>query len=157
MTTISTTLEILDSYNGELFIDASFWIAMMNPRDERYNQAKLIWEFVIREEMHPLTTNWTLYEAVTHLNGRLLARHDLALNLLDLAHSTAIVENAADFEDLTLAVFETHSERRWSVVDCANFVCIRERQSRFALSYDSRDFSQAQREFGFTLLGYLHP
>ena len=156
MTATSTILEMLDSYSGEIFIDASFWIAMMNPRDEHYNQARVIWESIIRGEMRPLTTNWTLHEAATHLNSRGMARHDLALNLLDLVHGTAIVENASDFEELTLEVFKSHSGRRWSVVDCANFVCIRERQSRFALSYDVRDFSQAQTEFGFTLLGYVH-
>ena len=101
-----------------------------------------------------VTTTWTLYEALTTLNGG-FGRHDLALALYEMTRDTAIlVIDASDVEDMALHVFTTHSDKRWSVVDCANFVCIRERQSRYAFAYDE-DFNQAQSEFGFTRLGPL--
>ena len=60
--------------------------------------------------------------------------------------------DASQFEQRALDVFRSHADKRWSVVDCANFVCIRERGYRLALSFD-RDFAQAQVEFGFEALG----
>ena len=72
--------------------------------------------------------------------------------LLDLAARTTYVDSASRLESQNINVFRSHSDKRWSVVDCANFVCIKDRGIRQAVSFD-RDFAQAQNEFGFTLLG----
>lgn len=137
-----------------MFIDASFWIALMDRTDQNHDHATEHWLSTSGVEWRRITTNWTLYEALTFLNSRAKARHDLALGLLNLIDtSNTLVVDAASFEDAALDIFRTHSDKRWSVVDCANFVCIQERQSLFALSYDKRDFRQAQTEFGFLLLG----
>ena len=136
-----------------MFIDASFWIALMDITDQNHAHATEHWLSTSGVERRLITTNWTLYEALTILNGR-HARHDLVLELLDLVHRTnTFVADASAFEQDALTIFTTHSDKRWSVVDCASFVCIQERQSGFALSYDERDFQQAQTEFGFLLLG----
>jgi predicted nucleic acid-binding protein len=99
-----------------------------------------------------LTTNWTLYEAITILNGRRVRRHDLAVNLLNIAQDSTVIADASDYEQQALEIFRSHADKRWSVVDCANFVCIRERHRAMVLSFD-RDFAQAQVEFGFAVLG----
>ena len=135
----------------EVFIDASFWIAVSFPPDAHSGRALPFWELILQRDRPTVTTNWTLYEAATFLNGK-RRRHDLAIELLDLADRTAQIVDASSLENEALGVFRSHSDKRWSVVDCANFVCIRERKSQYALSFD-RDFSQAQSEFGFTLLG----
>ena len=136
--------------NYEVFIDASFWVALIYKRDQNYGDAREHWERVNRSGRRIVTTNWTLYEALTILNGR-HARHDLVLELLDLVHRTnTFVADASAFEQDALTIFTTHTDKRWSVVDCANFACIRQRSTLFALSYDERDFGQAQTEFGFT-------
>ena len=103
--------------------------------------------------MRVVTTNWTLYEALTIINGRRVGRHDLALSLIDRVYGRSTVVDASQFEQEALEIFVSHSDKRWSVVDCANFVCIRERGARFALSFD-RDFAQAQSEFTFQVLGF---
>lgn len=137
-----------------MFVDASFWIALMDRIDQNHAHATEHWRFTSGVEWRRITTNWTLYEALTFLNSRSKARHDLALGLLNLIDtSNTLVVDAAAFEDAALDIFRTHSDKRWSVVDCASFVCIQERQSGFALSYDKRDFRQAQTEFVFRLLG----
>ncbi|MCE2458950.1 MAG: type II toxin-antitoxin system VapC family toxin [Dehalococcoidia bacterium] len=137
---------------GEVFIDASFWLAYANPRDERSRLASRIWNDLSRQRLGLVTTNWTLYEALTYLNSRRTGRHDLAERLLDVARRRAQVVDASQFEQQALDIFISHSDKRWSVVDCANFVCIRERGSLFASSFD-RDFVQAQSEFSFRVLG----
>ncbi len=137
---------------GEVFVDAGFWIAFAYMRDRHYRDARNQWQFVIDQDLSLITTNWTLYEALTFLNTRQRNRHELAMDLLSLAERAAEVIDASDFEREALEIFRSHSDKRWSVVDCANFVCIRERGSPFALSFD-RDFAQAQVEFGFEVLG----
>ena len=81
-----------------------------------------------------------------------VSRHDLALSLIERAYRRSTVVDAAQYEGEALEVFRSHSDKRWSVVDCANFVCIRERGAPLALSFD-RDFVQAQGEFMFRALG----
>lgn len=151
MTVTPLGLDILDGYIGEIFVDASFWIALANPHDGNHNATRRIWGYVLEKDLQPITTNWTLYEALTHLNSRTIARHDLALGLSVLVHSTSIVEDASAIEQETIATFRHYSDRRWSIVDCANFVCIGERGIMLALSYDD-DFCRAQDAFHFTRL-----
>ena len=134
----------------EVFVDASFWVAIFFPRDQNHRSAQLLWEPILRRDRSATTTNWTLYEALTFLNRR--GRHGLALDLLELARRTTDIDDASRREAEALSIFERHPDKSWSVVDCANFACIRERRSLWALSFD-RDFVQAQAEFGFTLLG----
>ena len=136
----------------EVFLDASFWVALVFPADQNHERAGSLWEPILGIDRRTVTTDWTLYEALTVLNGRRARRHDLALQLLNLARRSTDIVAASELEARTLEVFTNHSDKRWSVVDCANFVCISERRSMWALAFD-RDFVQAQSEFGFTLLG----
>ena len=134
-----------------MFIDASFWIARFYPRDQDHSLAERWWRRLIRENWNAVTTNWTLYEALTFLNSRRVRRHDLALDVMDAAYRHASVVDAAQYERQALDVFRARVDKRWSVEDCASFVCIRERGAVWALSFD-RDFAQAQYEFNFTTL-----
>ncbi len=77
----------------------------------------------------------------------------MAIELLVLVEQAVDIVDASQFEQQALDIFRSHSDKRWSVVDCANFVCIRERGTPFALSFD-RDFAQAQSEFMFQVLGF---
>ena len=138
----------------EVFIDAGFWIALISRRQEHYHEARRLWESAISNRWFRITTNWTLYEALTYLNST-AGRHDLALELLALVDRTKVdvVRVSNGWEEEALNVFTSHSDKSWSVVDCANFICIKERQSNWAFSFDG-DFAQAQTEFGFTHLGH---
>ncbi len=135
---------------SEVFIDASFWIALHHGRDVHHEQAGRTWSHILTQNVTSATTNWTLYEAASFLNGRF--RHDTSLELLDLAGRATQIVDAVEYERRALNVFTSHADKRWSVVDCASFVCIRERGTQLALSFD-RDFVQAQNEFGFTVMG----
>ena len=136
----------------EVFIDAGFWIAFTRDRDSHHREANDLWRSEVSGIRRPVTTNWTLYEALTYLNSRQRNRHDLAMGLLEFAASTSEIIDAAQYERQALDVFRARVDKRWSVADCASFVCIRERGATRALSFD-RDFAQAQREFNFTILG----
>ena len=136
----------------ELFVDASFWTALFYSPDQRHPEALTIWREIIAARWGTVTTNWTLYETLTFLTGR--GRHYVALQVHTfVSQSTSIVhiENAG-LEDRSLEIFRQHSDKRWSVVDCANFACIEQNQCEYALAYDG-DFRQAQAEFKFNVFG----
>jgi predicted nucleic acid-binding protein len=137
---------------NEVFVDASYWVALVFARDVNNPESVSQWQGIMSRGWGILTTNWTLYEAITILNGRRVRRHDLAVRLLNLAQDSGEIVDAAEYEQQALEIFKSHTDKRWSIVDCANFVCIRERHSTMALSFD-RDFAQAQAEFGFAVLG----
>ena len=136
----------------EIFIDAGFWIALFYPWDQQHDRARIVWDELMAQQWPSVTTNWTLYEVLTFLNGR-PRRHDLATAALDsVSQLSEIVHiESAELETRSLEIFRGHSDKRWSVVDCASFACIESRNSEFAISYD-RNFEQAQSEFVFQLM-----
>jgi predicted nucleic acid-binding protein len=135
----------------EIFVDTDFWIALFYRRDEHYEEARTTWREVIRTRWPTITNNWILYEALTFFNCR-LGRHDIAVEAFDMvSNSSEIVRiEGATLENRSLEIFRQHSDKRWSVVDCANFACIELRHCEFALAYD-HNFEQAQLEFSFQL------
>ncbi|MCH7800875.1 MAG: type II toxin-antitoxin system VapC family toxin [Chloroflexi bacterium] len=143
---------LTDFRNAIVFVDASFWVALIHHEDQYHPVSEDIWDRLLRHDATIITTNWTLYEALTFLNSRRRGRHDLAMELHALAMNSGEIVDASAYEQQALEIFRSHTDKRWSVVDCANFVCIRERHSTMALSFD-RDFAQAQAEFGFAVLG----
>jgi uncharacterized protein len=134
----------------EIFIDASFWTALFYARDERHTDARNVWPEIHSSQWLMLTTNWTLYETLTFLSSR--RRHDIAVQALDfITRSAQLVRiEIAGLENRSLEIFRRHSDKRWSVVDCANFACIEQRRCEQALSYDG-NFRQAQGEFNFQM------
>jgi predicted nucleic acid-binding protein len=139
----------------EVFVDASFWTALFYGPDERHSQAENTWRQIDNSEWLAVTSNWPLYETLTHLCSR--RRYDLAVQVLDLvSDSTSILivrVEEAGLETRSLEIFRRHSDKRWSVVDCANFACIEQLQCQYALSYD-RNFDQAQLEFKFQIFRF---
>ena len=133
----------------EIFIDAGFWIALFYRWDQQHDRARMVWDELMTQRWPIVTSNWTLYETVTFLNGR-PRRHDLAIAALDFVSqlSEIVYIEHAELETRSLEIFRAHSDEGWSVVDCASFACIESRQSEFAISYD-RNFEHAQAEFGF--------
>ncbi len=135
----------------EVFSDASIWISLVYGHDKRLPEAGALWRRVTEEKRSLVTTTWTVYEAITFLSaGR--RRHDLATRVLRLANTGATIVNAAQYEREALEIFTSHSDKRWSVVDCASFVCMGKHRTRYALSFDG-DFAQAQAEFRFNTIG----
>ena len=134
----------------EVFVDANFWVALADSSDQHFLRAQRLWDTTVGPRWAKITTNWTLYEALTFLSGR-KARHDLAVDVLDLARISAEVLDAGRYEDGGLGVFVSHADKQWSVVDCTSFMCIQDRHCAYALSFD-RDFVQAQNEFGFIVM-----
>ena len=129
-----------------LLIDASAWVALLYPGDRNHTRAAAIWKELIENDWLLYTTNWTLYEAATFLSCR-LGRHDRATQLLSFDENITVL-SADEVEEAAISTFREHGDKRWSVVDCANFHALRGHGCLQAFAFD-QNFQQAQEEFGF--------
>lgn len=132
-----------------IFIDTPAWVALFSPNDRNHGRARLLWKEMIDSDWSLCTTNWTLYEAVTFLSCR-LGRHDRATQLLSFAENITVL-SADEVEEEAINTFNDHGDKRWSMVDCANFHALRRHGCRQAFAFD-KNFQQAQEEFGFNVL-----
>lgn len=136
--------------NGEVFIDASAWVALFWPSDGNFGSAERTWQELIKQDWLLVTTNWTLYEALTFMNTH--GRHDWAMKLLEQAEECSqIVSIDRETEESAMDWFARYQDKTWSVVDCANLETIRRRSCGRAFAFD-RHFLQASGMIGFQVL-----
>ena len=126
-----------------IFVDTSFWIARLLPRDRRHHEATDINRATTGERL--VTSDHVVGETWTFLARR--AGHAGAVAWLDqLLGSTINVERiSADDAREAWAWLRTHDERAYSYVDATSFALMRRRRIDHALAFDD-DFAAA----GFT-------
>lgn len=118
-----------------IFVDSSFWIARMLPRDRRHAEA------VELEERHDrgllLTSSAVAGETWTFLRSR--SGHAGAMSWLDrvrAAANTRVERIDADLEEQAWAWLRVHDERAYSFVDATSFALMRKLRLREALAFD---------------------
>lgn len=122
------------------FVDSSFWVALLSPRDEHHEVAAAIWQ---RDPGALLSTNLVVGETWTFLRRR--RGHSQAVRFLDaVSRSPRLTIVRADEEDELEALrwLRRHDEREYSFVDAVSFAVMRRRRLREALAFDG-DFSSA--------------
>jgi predicted nucleic acid-binding protein len=118
----------------EVFADAFYYIALLNPAD-RFHAAAIEATQVLLEPL--VTTAWVLIEvadalsapAVRHRTGRLLEE------IKDDPNVTLISEFEPWFER-GLALFRSRADKSWSLTDCISFEVMSARGLRDALTGD---------------------
>lgn len=122
------------------FVDTGFVIALINEDDDHHVEAQQLSD---RYENSPfITTDAVLLEV-----GNALAKN--------FKHEgTQIIHYFQDSSDVTvvhlnpvlfnrgLALYESHNDKTWGLVDCVSFVVMREMDVTDALTFD-RHFTQA--------------
>jgi predicted nucleic acid-binding protein len=122
------------------FVDSSFWIAFVAPRDQRHAQAAAIWA---ADPGALITTNLVVGETWTFLRKR--ADHRNAVRFIDQVErspSTTLVHVGPDLEEEAWRWLRRHDERPYSFVDATSFALMRRRRLREALAFDG-DFTAA--------------
>ena len=122
------------------FVDSSFWIAFVAPRDARHEEAEAIWA---ARPGALMTTNHVLGQTWTFLRRR--ADHRKAMWFLDhVARSPSLTTAHVDedLEEESWRWLRRHDERPYSFVDATSFAVMRRRRLREALAFDG-DFSAA--------------
>jgi uncharacterized protein len=131
-----------------IFIDTSYFLALVNGRDKYHQAAKAI----AAQVTPPFITS----EAVLFELGNALARPPhrmLGIQALRQIRADATIEIVSIGPDLfaqTVAFYQSRPDKAWGLTDCSSFVIMQQRGLREALTADTH-FEQA----GFTrLLSY---
>jgi predicted nucleic acid-binding protein len=130
-----------------VFVDSSFWVALMRPRDQTNARARGRIEEIARAGRHPLTSNFVVVETYQVLLARENRR--FALRFLDRIEASAIVEVAATPHDQSRAreMLRRYDDKDFSLTDAISFAMMERLGIREAIAFDVR-FEQ----YGFALL-----
>ena len=126
-----------------LFADSGHWIALLHPRDQMHERAKLV-----AAGLGPVaivTTQMALAEELNHLSREGERFRNLAVQMVRELEGSPDVEIVPQTDAQFRAAVERYasrSDQRWSLTDCASFLVVEERNLTEALAYD-RDFEQA--------------
>lgn len=126
-----------------IFVDTSFFVALLDPRDKNHSRAVEALEGLENRRLRDLllTTNNVVLETITV--ARYEAGHSLAVKAGEMLyseklarlHRTSAQEEAAAFEYL-----RKYEDKEYSAVDCLSFVVMEKLGIREALAFDS-DFA----------------
>jgi len=125
---------------SEIFVDAYYFIARLNRRDQHHDRAKVV---RLPEEVVLVTSEWVLVEVANTL-AKTEARPQFQYFVHEFRRSTKSNVVPASSRGFTQALdlYHQHRDKHWSLTDCTSFLIMRERGIRDALTGD-RHFEQA--------------
>jgi uncharacterized protein len=130
---------------NRVFVDTSFVIALINDKDQYYDQAQaLSYKF---ENSQLITTDAVLLEIGNALAKDFRQEAIEVIKVLRSGKSTEVIEIDSNLFEKGFETYERYDDKNWGLVDCISFVLMWERGVTEALTFDS-DFEQA----GFTTL-----
>ena len=123
-----------------VFVDAFFWIALLNRRDEYH---PVVREFAMRFQGRMVTTQWILTEVADAFAGA-SARQTIRALVEELENDPAVwlVEASADIFQRGLDLYHERPDKHWSLTDCISFVVMTDQGLHEALTGDHH-FAQA--------------
>jgi uncharacterized protein len=124
-----------------IFVDTSFWVALLNRRDARHPEARTLFES--RADSGLVTSNHVRGETWTYLRRR--SGHAGAVEFLDALQKSPrlqVVTVEPLQEEEAFRWLRRHDEREYSFVDATSFALMRTLRLREALAFDG-DFSAA--------------
>jgi predicted nucleic acid-binding protein len=126
-----------------VFADASYWIALLNPKDDLHEKAQALSSSL--KHIRFITSEMVLTEVLNDFSGRgeafRLAACSLVEDLYRDPNVSVIAQSSRQFQD----AFLLYSERRdktWGLTDCASFRIMPRGRLVRALTHD-HDFVQA--------------
>jgi hypothetical protein len=128
---------------SKLFMDTSFAVALISPRDQHHASATLLLRRIEAQRIPLVTTRAVIVEVGDALSKRPLRRKAVAL--LDTYEQDPLLEVAPLSEELYergRAFFRRHNDKEWGLTDCISFVVMKERGLTDALTADAH-FRQA--------------
>jgi predicted nucleic acid-binding protein len=128
-----------------VFVDTSFYQALLNPRDQWHRAAT---EFSVNFRENTVTSEYVLCELGALMSPIHLGR--LFVGFFEILQTTPEVEilpASPEYFRAGIDLFAERSDKAWSLTDCVSFAQMRDRGITDALTFD-RHFEQA----GFRLL-----
>ena len=130
---------------NRIFVDTSFVIALINDKDQYYDQAQaLSYKF---ENSSIITTSAVLLEIGNALAKDFRKEAIETIRVLRSGKNVEVIEIDASIFEKGIEVYEKYDDKAWGLVDCISFVVMREKGVSEVMTFDG-DFEQA----GFTVL-----
>ena len=133
---------------SELFLDASYAIALGSPRDQHHTAAIALAGRIELEDSRLVTTRAVLLEI-----GNALAKRQhrsaavVLLNAIEHDRAVEVVPLSEDLFQQGWDLYRQHRDKEWGLTDCLSFALMRSRGTTAALTADDH-FRQA----GFQVL-----
>jgi predicted nucleic acid-binding protein len=127
----------------EVFADAVFWIALLNPRDSLHSRAAALSRRIPGERI--VTSEMVLAEMLNSLGGHGPVARSLAIRTVEAfgkSGDTVVVKQTTEQFGSALQRYKESADKEWSLTDCASFLIMEDRGIRAALTHD-RHFAQA--------------
>jgi predicted nucleic acid-binding protein len=128
---------------SELFLDASFAIALSASSDQHHKRALELAGLIEAQKDRLVTTHGVLLEIGDALSRQRHRR--AAIELLDAIHVDPTIEVVPLIQalyDRAFALYRGREDKEWGMTDCVSFVVMEERGIREALTADEH-FRQA--------------
>ncbi len=120
----------------QVFVDSSFWIALLDQKDQNHSIARdhikaLLQNYRIR------LSDFIVFETMTYLNCS-IKRHDLALTFLRKTESPGISVINVDetIKSKSVEWFKKYPGNNLSITDCASFVLMKSHAIPFYAGFD---------------------
>jgi len=129
-----------------IFADTSYWMGIVNPRDQIHQKAVSVSRQLSSESL--VTTDMVLAEVLNSFSDSLYreAVGRMVASLCQDQNLTVVPQTRAQFES-ALQRYRQAADKGWSLTDCASFQVMEAEQIRAALTHDQH-FAQA----GFEVL-----
>ncbi len=126
-----------------VFADASYWIALLNPKDALHKKANSLSKILGRTRI--VTSEMVLTEFLNDFGGRgeILRRGAVRLieRLRRNPNAVIVPQSSIQFQE-ALALYAERSDKSWSLTDCSSFRIMQRDRVTQALTHD-RHFVQA--------------
>jgi uncharacterized protein len=132
-----------------IFIDTSAFYASFDPKDSNYHIALDFFQEIRENTLYRLfATNLVFYETITLVRARIGIAESIAFGQ-NLFQSKGIrnIFVDHDLEAKALDIFNSHTDKEFSFVDCASFAVMKELGISKAFTFD-KHFKQ----FGFEIV-----
>ena len=132
-----------------LFVDSSFYIAVLN-RDDFHHRSNVLGAELDAEDAHTVTSQAVVFEVLAYFSRAGATSRARAADLVDRIRSsptTEFVPSSVGLLDAAVTLYRQRLDKRYSLADCLAMVTCRERGVTEILSTD-RDFEAE----GFTIL-----
>jgi uncharacterized protein len=125
----------------QIFADTSYWMGLVNPRDQIHQKAVSVSRQLSSESL--VTTDMVLAEVLNSFSDSLYreAVGRMVASLRQDQNLTVVPQTRAQFES-ALQRYRQAADKGWSLTDCASFQVMEAEQIRAALTHDQH-FAQA--------------
>jgi predicted nucleic acid-binding protein len=108
---------------GRIFVDTSFFIALLNSRDADHAVAILLQEHTVKQQTHKITSEYVLLELC---DGLAKLRHrNLAVQIIHLLNGDNLFEIVRTSHEIwrkAWNLYMARADKEWGLTDCTSFV-----------------------------------